>query len=58
MSEVRDHAELQITGMHCASCAMRLEKALNQLPEVEAVVNIATERPASVLLPAVPAWTA
>lgn len=38
------HAELQITGMHCASCSARLEKALNQLPEVTAVVNIATEK--------------
>jgi Cu+-exporting ATPase len=38
------HAELQITGMHCASCSARLEKALNQLPEVSAVVNIATEK--------------
>jgi len=38
------HADLQITGMHCASCSARLEKALNQLPEVSAVVNIATEK--------------
>ncbi len=44
MSETRNHAELQISGMHCASCAMRLEKALNQLPDVQAVVNIATEK--------------
>jgi Cu+-exporting ATPase len=40
----QQHAELQITGMHCASCSSRLEKALNQLPEVNAVVNIATEK--------------
>src|SRR3972149_10356416 len=39
-----DHAELQITGMHCASCSARLEKALNQLPGVSSVVNIATEK--------------
>jgi len=44
MEPKTDHAELQITGMHCASCAARLEKSLNQLPEVEAVVNIATEK--------------
>jgi len=44
MSESRSHAELQVTGMHCASCAARLEKALNKMPEVEAVVNIATEK--------------
>lgn len=39
-----DHAELQITGMRCASCSARLEKSLNQLPSVHAVVNIATEK--------------
>ncbi|OFZ66251.1 MAG: hypothetical protein A2V79_05975, partial [Betaproteobacteria bacterium RBG_16_56_24] len=39
-----DHTELQVTGMHCASCSARLEKALNQLPGVSAVVNIATEK--------------
>jgi Cu+-exporting ATPase len=44
MNDIRDHAELQISGMHCASCAARLEKALNQMPQVEAVVNIATEK--------------
>jgi len=38
------HTDLQITGMHCASCSARLEKVLNQLPEVEATVNIATEK--------------
>jgi len=44
MSESKLHAELQVTGMHCASCSARLEKALNQMPDVEAVVNIATEK--------------
>jgi Cu+-exporting ATPase len=39
-----EHAELQISGMHCASCSARLEKSLNQLPGVCAVVNIATEK--------------
>ena len=38
------HIDLQITGMHCASCSARLEKSLNQLPGVSAVVNIATEK--------------
>ncbi len=38
------HIDLQITGMHCASCSARLEKALNQLPDVTATVNIATEK--------------
>src|SRR4030067_804194 len=44
METQTDHAELQITGMHCASCSARLEKALTQLPGVSAVVNIATEK--------------
>ena len=39
-----DHTALQITWMHCASSSARLEKALNQLPGVSAVVNIATEK--------------
>ena len=38
------HIDLQITGMHCASCSARLEKVLNKLPEVAAAVNIATEK--------------
>jgi Cu+-exporting ATPase len=38
------HTDLQVTGMHCAACSARLEKALNQLPEVEASVSIATEK--------------
>lgn len=42
--------ELSVTGMHCASCVSRVEKALNDSPGVEqAVVNLATER-ASVLV--------
>ncbi len=44
MNSPTHHAELQITGMHCASCSARLEKALNKLPGVSAVVNIATEK--------------
>lgn len=44
MATRTDHANLQITGMHCASCSARLEKALNQLPGVSATVNIATEK--------------
>jgi Cu+-exporting ATPase len=36
--------ELAITGMTCAACSTRLEKVLNRLPGVEAVVNLATER--------------
>ena len=36
--------DLQITGMHCASCSARLEKALNLIPDVNASVSIATEK--------------
>lgn len=36
--------ELPIEGMTCAACAMRIEKNLNKLPGVEAVVNFANEK--------------
>jgi Cu+-exporting ATPase len=36
--------DLQLTGMTCAACAGRIDKALNGLPGVEARVNLATER--------------
>jgi Cu+-exporting ATPase len=35
--------DLQVTGMTCASCAMRIEKKLNKVPGVVATVNYATE---------------
>jgi len=39
------YISLDITGMHCASCSSRLEKALSALAGVErASVNLATER--------------
>ncbi len=38
------HIELQIGGMTCASCAMRIEKKLNKLDGVVASVNYATEK--------------
>jgi P-type Cu+ transporter len=37
-------ARLDITGMTCASCAMRIEKKLNKLDGVTATVNYATEQ--------------
>ncbi len=43
--------ELQIGGMTCTSCAARVEKKLNRLPDVTAEVNYATER-ATVTVPA------
>lgn len=36
--------DLAISGMTCASCVARVEKKLNKLPGVQAVVNLATER--------------
>ena len=42
--------ELDISGMTCASCAMRIEKKLNKLDGVTASVNYATEK-ASVTAP-------
>ncbi len=38
------HTDLQVTGMHCAACSARLEKALCQIPDVKASVSIATEK--------------
>src|SRR5699024_5904442 len=39
-----DVIELDVGGMTCASCAMRVEKKLNKLEGVEASVNYATEK--------------
>jgi P-type Cu+ transporter len=42
--------ELDITGMTCASCAMRVENRLNKLDGINATVNYATEK-ATVTVP-------
>ncbi|MGW5723355.1 heavy metal translocating P-type ATPase [Amycolatopsis sp. NPDC003865] len=39
-----NEVELAITGMTCASCAMRIERKLNKLDGVTATVNYATEK--------------
>ncbi|MGN8551572.1 UNVERIFIED_CONTAM: heavy metal translocating P-type ATPase [Microbacterium sp. SLM126] len=39
-----DRIELEIGGMTCASCAVRIEKRLNRIDGVEASVNYATEK--------------
>jgi P-type Cu+ transporter len=44
VAEQVEHVELAITGMTCAACAARIEKKLNRLDGVTAVVNYATER--------------
>ena len=36
--------EIALGGMHCAACAARIERQLNQLAGVEAAVNFAAER--------------
>src|SRR5688572_18935189 len=43
-TETRQHVELPITGMTCASCANRIERKLNKLDGVTATVNYATEK--------------
>ena len=40
----RQHVRLPITGMTCATCAGRVEHALNTLPGVDAAVNLASEQ--------------
>ncbi len=50
-SSAVSNLELDIAGMTCASCAARLEKALNKLDGVTATVNFEMER-ASVTVPA------
>jgi P-type Cu+ transporter len=44
MTEPREIAELQLTGMTCVACASRIEKVLNRMPDVSATVNFATEK--------------
>ena len=36
--------DLKIGGMTCAACSARIERRLNQLPDVVATVNLVTER--------------
>jgi Cu+-exporting ATPase len=44
VSATREHVDLPITGMTCASCANRIERKLNKLDGVTATVNYATEK--------------
>ena len=42
---IKDKIELKITGMSCAACSARIEKALNKMPGVyQAIVNLAMEK--------------
>ena len=50
--------KLQVTGMTCASCVMRVAKALLKVPGVSgATVNLATEQASIQALPTVPVAT-
>ena len=51
-AETREHVELAIGGMTCASCATRIEKRLNKLDGVAATVNFASEHAAVAFDPA------
>jgi Cu+-exporting ATPase len=44
MSALREHVDLPIEGMTCASCANRIERRLNDVEGVMATVNYATEK--------------
>lgn len=44
MTEKIKQATLAITGMTCAACSNRVEKALNRMEGVKAQVNLATEK--------------
>ncbi|GAB4430139.1 MAG: heavy metal translocating P-type ATPase [Chloroflexi bacterium OHK40] len=51
---ISEQLELPITGMTCASCSTRVEKALRKAPGVlEASVNLATERATVTIAPGV-----
>ena len=51
---IAEQIELPITGMTCASCSTRVEKALRKTPGVlEANVNLATERATVTIAPGV-----
>ena len=44
MTSLVDHVDLDVQGMTCAACALRIEKKLNKLDGVQASVNYATEK--------------
>ena len=54
MSGTLAEVRLDLEGMSCASCAARVEKALNELEGVEATVNFATEQATLRCDPSVP----
>jgi Cu+-exporting ATPase len=49
---------LSITGMTCASCSNRVEKALKKMPGVlDASVNLASEQASVTYVPASVGWS-
>src|SRR3954453_19897328 len=54
---ITDQIELPITGMTCASCVNRVEKALKKTPGVlDATVNLASEQASVTYAPASVGW--
>ena len=54
---VTDQLEIPITGMTCASCVNRVEKALRRVPGVlDASVNLASEQAAVTYIPSATGW--
>src|SRR5213080_3424028 len=50
--------ELPITGMTCASCVNRVEKALKKVPGVlDASVNLASEQASVTYVPSAAGWS-
>jgi Cu+-exporting ATPase len=41
---MKNKISFRIIGMHCSSCAVSIERALNKLPSVRANVNFAIEK--------------
>ncbi len=55
---ITDHVEFPVTGMTCASCQTRVEKALRKVDGVlQANVNLATERASVEYAPGVADWS-
>jgi Cu+-exporting ATPase len=55
---ITEHIDIPITGMTCASCTARVEKALRRVPGViEATVNLASERATVTFTPADVSWS-
>lgn len=55
---ITERIDIPVTGMTCASCSARVEKALKKTPGVlEATVNLANERAAVTFAPASVGWS-